>query len=268
MAQPASGMSQYASFSTDRPSALVIGHERSGNHFLMNTLSRAYGYISEPWFNIDLHPHPINYFLPQSLLNLLMEAGNRRIANVGKTHHAAEFFTPILKALQQRYVIFYVHRDPADVMLSFWRYIDRWQWREGPKRDNPVDFALAEPEGQMLRYQMHQRRNLLQRWAAHVEDWVAAAEGQPRMIVVPYRDLQDNYAETVQRLARVLGEKPRDLSPPSRSRNVIAGSDRVATERDKMALKQIAASEVGDTMRKLGYFDAAPEPAKPAATRS
>jgi hypothetical protein len=115
---------------------------------------------------------------------------------------------------------------------------------------------------------MHQRRNLLQRWAAHVEDWVAAAEGQPRMIVVPYRDLQDNYAETVQRLARVLGEKPRDLSPPSRSRNVIAGSDRVATERDKMALKQIAASEVGDTMRKLGYLDAAPEPAKPAATRS
>jgi hypothetical protein len=268
MAQAAPSVPPYISFNTDRPSALVVGHERSGNHFLMNTLANAYGYVAEPWFNIDVYPHPINYHLPQALLGLLTEAGNRRIANVGKTHHAAEFFTPILKALQQRYVIFYVHRDPADVMLSFWRYIDRWNWREGPRRDNPVDFALAEPEGQMLRYQMHQRRNLLHRWAAHAEGWVAAAENQPRMIVVPYRDLKDRYAETVQKFARVLGEKPRSLSPPSRSKNVIAGTERVATERDKMVLRQIVVSEVGETMRKLSYLDTEAEPAKPAATGS
>jgi hypothetical protein len=255
MTQPGPGLPQYVTFNADRPSALVVGHERSGNHFLMNTLARAYGYIAEPWFNIDLFPHPINYYLPDSLLKLLMDAGNRRIANVGKSHHAIEFFAPILKTLQQRYVIFYVHRDPADVMLSFWRYIDRWNWREGPRRSSPVDFALAEPEGQMLRYQMHQRRNLLDRWAAHVNGWIAAAENQPRMVVVAYRDLRDNYAETVQRFARVLGEKPRDLSPPSRTRNVIAGTERPVTERDRMALRQVVASEVGATMVKLGYLE-------------
>ncbi len=267
MAQPASGTPQSVSFNTERPSAIGVGHERSGNHFLMNTLARAYGYVAEPWFNIDLYPHPINYFLPPALLNLLMERGNRRIANVGKAHHAAEFFTPILEALQQRYVIFYIHRDPVDVMLSFWRYIDRWQWREGPKRDNPVDFALAEPEGQMLRYQMHQRRNLLHRWAAHAEGWVAAAENQPRVIVVAYRDLKDRYPETIENFARALGEKPRNLTPPSRSRNVIAGTERAVAERDKMALKQIAVSEVGETMRKLGYLAEA-KSASPATTGS
>jgi hypothetical protein len=265
MAQPNLGAPPYVSFNTDRPSALVVGHERSGNHFLMNSLASAYGYIAEPWFNIDLYPHPINYHLPQALLSLLAEMGNGKIANVGKTHHSVEFFTTILKPLQQRYVIFYVHRDPADVMLSFWRYIDRWNWREGPRRDNPVDFALAEPEGQMMRYQMHQRRNLLHRWAAHAEGWIAAAENQPRMIVVPYRDLKDRYAETVRKFARVLGEKPRDLATPSRSKNVISGTERVATERDKMLLRQVVVSEVGDTMRKLGYLDAEPDAAKPAA---
>lgn len=268
MAQPAPGQPQYTSFNTDRPSALVVGHERSGNHFLMNALARAYGYIAEPWFNIDSYPHPINYHLPRTLQGMLLEYGMRRIANVGKTHHSVEFFTEILKPIQQRYVIFYVHRDPADVMLSFWRYIDRWNWREGPKRENPVDFALAEPEGQMMRYQMHQRRNLLDRWAAHAEGWVDAARNEPRMIVVAYRDLKDRYAETVQGFAGMLGEKPRDLSPPSRSKNVITGSEKIATEGDKMMLRQMVVSEVGGTMRKLGYLDAGAEPAKPAATGS
>lgn len=66
----------YTAFDRDRPSALVVGHERSGNHFLMNTLARAYGYIAEPWFNLDQVPHPINYFQPAALLRLLLEAGN------------------------------------------------------------------------------------------------------------------------------------------------------------------------------------------------
>ena len=118
----------------------------------------------------------------------------------------------------------------------------------------------------MLRYQMHQRRNLLHRWAAHAEGWVAAAENQPRVIVVAYRDLKDRYPETVQKFARVLGEKPRDLSPPSRSKNVISGTDRAATERDKMALRQSVVSEVGDTMRKLGYLEADVKSPSPAAT--
>jgi len=259
---------RYSSFNTDRPSALVIGHERSGNHFLMNTLARAYGYIAEPWFNIDLIPHPINYFQPQSLQRLLMGAGNSRIANIGKSHHSVEFFAPILKSLQQRFVIFYVHRDPVDVILSYWRFIDRWQWREGPRRDNPVDFALAEPEGQMLRYQMHQRRNLLDRWAAHVEGWLAAAADQQRMVLVAYRDLKDRYAATAEGFARLLGEPPRNLTPPSRSRNVISGSDRPMTEQEKMALRQIAVAEVGATMRKLGYLEPETDAARPPAAQS
>jgi hypothetical protein len=238
---------RYVSFDRDRPSALVVGHERSGNHFLMNTLARAYGYVANPWFNIDLFPHPINYFHPGTLERLLMDAGARRMANVGKSHHAAEFFDSILKNLQKRYVIFYIHRDPVDVMLSYWRIIDHWPWREGPRRNDPADFALAEPEGQMLRYQMRQRRNLLDRWAAHVEGWTEAAKNQHRVVIVRYSDLKDRYAATVERFADALHESPRNLTPPSRNENVITGSDLPVSEQSKASLRRAAIAEVGTT---------------------
>ena len=243
----------YTSFDRDRPSALVIGHERSGNHFLMNTLGRAYGYIVEPWFNLDQVPHHINYFQPSALHRLLMDAGNRRIANVGKSHHDANFFETIIAPIQRRYVVFYVHRDPVDVMLSFWRYIDRWQYREGPKRDDPVSFALAEPEGQMMRYQMHQRKNLLHRWAAHVDGWTQLANDQKRVVVVAYRDLKDRYEETMGRFAKLLGEIPRDSSPPSRSENVIVGAEKAEPPGARAELQRVALAEVGETMARLGY---------------
>lgn len=254
VAAPGQPFWKYASFDRDRPSVLVFGHERSGNHFLMNTLARAYGYIAKPWFNIDLQPHPINYFHPPSLRKLLLGPGAERIANVGKSHHAVEFFHSILGDLQDRYVIFYVHRDPVDVMLSFWSFIARWQWHEGPRRADPVDFALSEPEGQMLRYQMHQRRNLLDRWAAHVEGWTEVAKNKRRLMVVPYRDLSERYAETVTRFADVLGELPRNLTPPSRSENVVTGSGLPVSQQSRVGLRRAAIATVGATMRKFGYL--------------
>jgi hypothetical protein len=219
----------------------------------MNTLGRAYGYVADPWFNIDQVPHPINYYRSAELQRLLLDAGNRRIANVGKSHHDADFFAPIIKALQRRYVIFYVHRDPVDVMLSFWRFIDRWTWREGPKRDDPVSFALAEPEGQMMRYQMHQRKNLLHRWAAHAAGWTQLAKGEPRVVVVPYPDLKDRYEETMGRFAKVLVEMPHDTGVPSRSENVITGTERPEPPGAREELRRIALAEVGETMKNLGY---------------
>ncbi len=32
---------------------MVVSHERSGTHFLMNTLALNFGYIAKPWINFD-----------------------------------------------------------------------------------------------------------------------------------------------------------------------------------------------------------------------
>ena len=240
----------------DRPSVLVVSHERSGTHFLMNAIARGYGYTSWPWIDFDSPTFPINYYQPQSVANALSSLADRRVANIVKSHHAAGFFDGILDRLLRRYVIFYIHRDPVDVMLSFWRFIHEWPWREGPKRDDPLAFARSEPEGQMMRYQINQRRNLLDRWARHVEGWRAAAEGRPRLRVVAYASLKDQYEATLGSFGSLLGRLPADLAPPKKGENVVRGPNRStleATPADIEALRALAIAEIGDTMRALGY---------------
>lgn len=242
-------------FPTARPAVMVVSHERSGTHFLMNAIARGYGYTVKPWVDLDYNHVPINFYMPESLAGLLGQLADQRISSIVKSHHAVEFFDPVLDALTKKFTIFYIHRDPVSVMLSLWRFVNHWQWREGPKRGDPLSFAKAEPEGQMLRYQMNQRRNMLDRWAAHVEGWVAAAKGRRRLRVVRYDDLKDDYATTLKSFRDLLNAKPTDLTPPPRDVNVVATRAAIAddTAYDRDALLALARAEVGRTMKALGY---------------
>ena len=40
-------------FETDRPKVLVVSHERSGTHFMMNSLAANFGYVANPFMNLD-----------------------------------------------------------------------------------------------------------------------------------------------------------------------------------------------------------------------
>src|SRR5262245_22507792 len=113
-------MSQLTFFPDDRPAALVVSHERSGTHFLMNTLAACYEYVSRPWVDLDWHVIPINYFYPPNISDALLSLASQSMANVVKSHHPAEFFAGELPRLTSRYIVFYIYRDPVGVMLSFW----------------------------------------------------------------------------------------------------------------------------------------------------
>jgi len=251
----AAGRNRPTVFPDARPTVLVVSHERSGTHFLMNAIARGYGYVAAPWIDLDYNHLAINYFAPTLVARTLSQFADQHVANLIKSHHAVEFFEPILDTLLSKMRILYIHRDPVAVMASFWRLINEWPWREGPRRDDVVAFARAEPEGQLLRYQMKQRRSMLDRWAAHVEGWTRAAEGRPRLRIVRYDSLRDDYAATLANLRDVLGAEPVDLTPPPRDMNVIG--EHVAVGNAKLpqreALHAAALAEVGDTMRALGY---------------
>jgi hypothetical protein len=235
---------------------MVVSHERSGTHFLMNAIARGYGYNVRPWIDLEQRQIPVNFFAPNEIALVLGGLADQRVSSIIKSHHAVEFFDGVLDEVLAKTTIFYIHRDPVSVMLSFRRFINHWKWHEGPKRADPLAFAMAEPEGQLLRYQMHQRRNMLDRWASHVEGWVEAAKGRPRLRVVPYDQLKDNYATTLQSFGGLLKARPADLTPPPREVDIIAGgrpspSDTESAIRD--ALFATALSEVGKVMKALGY---------------
>jgi len=235
-----------------RPAVMVVSHERSGTHFLMNAIARGYGYTARPWVDMDHGSMAINFFHPPSIATTLKGLAERRITAIIKSHHTADFFDGVLDRVLERYVVLYIHRDPVEVMVSFWRFMHRWHWHEGPRCSDPLAFASAEPEGQLMRYQRYQRRNMLDRWARHVEGWYQASIERPRLRVVSYAGLRDDYRATLNGFAELLGRQPTDLTRPARNRNVIRGGS-VDHQPDVDALRRLALAEVGETMRLLGY---------------
>jgi hypothetical protein len=243
--------------SSSRPAVMVVAHERSGTHFLMNTLATCYGYVSYPWIDFDQLHFKFNFYYPSHICDELLGLAAGPRTQLVKSHHQAGFFAGQLPRLTQQYVLFYICRNPVDVMLSYWRFMHRWPWFEGPKVADPLTFARSEPCGFMMRYQLRQHANLMLRWAAHVEGWLEEAAAQPRVLVVRYEDLDAHFEEVVQGFAQFLGRPPQALVRPPRDVHIIPGGPEDPAGRgippDVEALRDLCRATVGPTMARLGY---------------
>ncbi len=237
---------------------MVVSHERSGTHFLMNALSYAYGYTAEPWIDLDGHNIAIDYADPAAIAEALETEAADPLLRIVKSHHAVEVFARELERITRAYAVFYIYREPAAVMTSLWRHLGGLAWDEGPKAADPLALARARPGGRMTRYETRPYPTMLQRWAAHVEGWLAAAEANPRIAAVRYEDLDRRYEQTIAGLAGAVGRAP--LTPllrPPRDVNVIAMGKSAAAApvapATATALDAYCRAEVGALMKKLGY---------------
>jgi len=100
----------------------VISHERSGTHFLMNTIAKNYPYLSLPWWNFD-NELGINFHSPTAILNYIKQAHDKSILNILKSHHPIGFFQEIMAYLEEQFHIFYVYRNPFHTLRSNWKLI-------------------------------------------------------------------------------------------------------------------------------------------------
>ncbi len=236
---------------------MVVSHERSGTHFTMNALANCFDYVSNPWIDIDRHRFNINYFHSPSLKSLLLQVADLRPVNLLKSHHEYAFFERFMAATEGKLQIVYVYRNPVDVMSSFWRFLHTWDWVEGPLEDTALGFATAVPMGQSMRYQFRQYPSMLERWANHVEHWVAAARRANNIHIVRYEDLAEHFDDTVQRLGRRLGMQPARLAPPARGENVVSGGAvRWAPQPgndNRAAVDQLVRAMFPALMDRLGY---------------
>ena len=243
--------------SDDRRPIMVVSHERSGTHFMMNTMAACFDYVSNPRVDIDTHQFNINYYHPLDLKALILRIAELRAANTLKSHHEFEFFSKIITTFEGLIDIVYIYRNPADVMASFWRFLHTWDWVEGPKVGTVLDFATTSPMGQLMRYQFRQYDTMLDRWANHVEHWVEAPLQATNVHVVRYEDLTHRFADTVKALGVGLGVEPRRIERPERGENVVqnggvnfvpaAGAD------NRDAVAGLAMSKFPKLMSRLGY---------------
>jgi hypothetical protein len=113
-----------------RSNVIVASHERSGTHFLINTLALNFGFAAKH-IDSDITSGADFYIRShfQTYLECLRHAGSGRII---KEHHHLAFFEGMLDRLRENFVVFYVYRNPADVMCSLWRYVRDAERREGP----------------------------------------------------------------------------------------------------------------------------------------
>lgn len=240
--------------SADPKPVMVVSHERSGTHFLMNTLAAEFGYVSRPYVNFDNIPVNINFYHPDSILSFFRETRGNKINTIRKSHHQVSFFDFNISDILENVRIFYIYRDPRDMCHSFRHFLNSWAWFEGPKVGSASTFIRTAPAGQMLRYQYHQLPDMLDRWRVHVEGWIDAAARHRGIITIRYEDLDQRYDEVIHEIASRMGWKPGAGNRPDIDEKTILRSKRssktnVYTDADLDYFRV----RIGPTMRRLGY---------------
>jgi hypothetical protein len=218
---------------------IVASHERSGTHFLINTLALNFGF-SPKWINSDI-TSGADFYLASHFRHFLAGLQHASKGRIVKEHHHSGFLEPLFDELREKFIVFYIYRNPADVMCSFWRYVRAAERREGPVVDSPAVFMRAAPSRGMLRYQMEQHATILDRWRAHVDAWTTLAVERAAAVAIGYEDLNLDFEGTVARIARRLEMACPNPVRPSVSKNVILpGPGRVGGFRELLSAEDVA----------------------------
>ena len=190
------------------PPFYIITHERSGTHFLINTLFKN-AILHKPYLNVGEWPGPFN-----------SEGRSRQFAHIdaiAKDWERVQARVSVLKShadhdlYQARYPqakCIYVLRDPRDTLASFFYYLNS----ETLYRNNP-DMAdhrcrsfsryLRRPLSPSLRwnYSVNDAAvDVADRWARHVRSWQDA----PHCLTVRFEELKLDYVGVLCRVAAFL----------------------------------------------------------------
>jgi hypothetical protein len=201
----------------------VCSHERSGTHFLMNSISINSNYSVNPFLNFDLIPFGdmVNFYSPTSVENFINQISSithldqkYKLSSIIKSHHCPLTFKNLFD--NPNIVFLYIYRRPIDVFVSFKNFVDHWNWNEGPKKNTLFEFITSSPEGQMQRYQEKSYNNLFLRWAWHVNNWLNICSSTNNVLPIYYEELKINYENTLHKIFDFLQINYSFLKKPSK----------------------------------------------------
>ncbi len=172
---------------------MVNSHERSGTHFLMNTLALNFGYCSSPYVNFDFPdttPHA-----PHNVMVMLQRIKTRN--HIVKSHYEGTFFKPIINELTTMANVFYISREEDEVFNSCSKHYNALKWDEAHQSVDGEDLKRQEPYGGCMRYQYQQYPTMLMRWKAHKLSW-----DLPNVIQIKYENLLNQFDKTVRNISK------------------------------------------------------------------
>ena len=183
---------------------MVCSHERSGTHFMMNSISECTEYTVSPFLNFDYMPLGafVNFFSKESINKFLFslqdisqdEYNTYCVNSIIKSH----FPLSLLDHNKNLCRFIYIYRNPEEVFISYWKFLHRWNWLEGPKLSSPLELIKTNPKGQSQRYQIENYTNYFARWASHIIDAKNSAINSSNIVLVNYSELKNNFETTIE----------------------------------------------------------------------
>jgi len=240
---------------------MVCSHERSGTHFLMNTIGNTTDYCCDPWLNYDYNPlGGLNFFYEKNVSNFIkslakIKSNGREGCNASilKSHFPLSHLGSTAYELPLK--IIYIYRDPAEVFHSYWQILHRWDWNEGPKTKTPCELISLPPSGQSQRYQLTNHKDYFERWALHTLDGINSCEANPNACHISYKNLAKNHQKETRRLCKSLDiEIRREVRLPSRTTNVIQGKSLPISADEIKNLEEVCNARLKNIPELLKYF--------------
>jgi hypothetical protein len=195
-----------------RAPVYVISHERSGTHLALNLIYTNF-YIRHAFYDVPLWRGPYHYPADARIYwESLMRQKAPELERQGglvKCHCEAEIFEKHFP----RAPVVYIVRDPRDVLVSFYHYLNHPEvyrnnpWMEDQRCASFSEF-LHRPLTPFLRLGFALRenaRNVMERWAEHVRGWLLA----PNVVHVRYEDMVRHHRRVIRKVAAVTGLRPR-----------------------------------------------------------
>ena len=187
---------------------LVASHERSGTHFLINSIvnnsAAVYGqpdprepvkdvYHGGPYNNPQEYIEYVHAFL--NSYNGFFES------KVFKTHHEAAFFKDYITEIQKEYHVFYIRRNPLDILTSLYHYYKNCE----PGRRAHVNFSLNTDDFLFNKppkdewFSLTPSKSNVERLSKHIEGWENLGVN-----IVHYEDLKMDYQNTMDKIFDIL----------------------------------------------------------------
>lgn len=199
------------------PSILVVSHERSGTHYLINTIAKNFGYSMREESILGE---------PDDLYKKICGLSGAEI--IIKGHHQYQWFEPHFQDILKRVRVIYISRGGKDVLTSCFHYMhknrDTGSFPETVNHGKPdfgyfirQDPAVCNFDGW---YSKDKSSNMPQRWAKHVAGW----EYRHGVLDLTYEELKGDFDNVVtDRIAPHLGiplEVAEPIEPTIRDRGV------------------------------------------------
>ncbi len=203
---------------------LVVTHERSGTHLLINSvnyknngefISMGFIYPRSEIFTIDDYIKHVHRYVKYGVYDP---------DTIYKSHHQIEFFEQILDILFDRFKIIYVKRDIKDVLISYYYFLNKknnpikgfpnfkdWIFMD-PRHIGPT-FIDKNPDPHIIVYP----KDYIDRWILHINGWM---KYQNNFLIVSYEEMISDFENQKLIIEDYLNRKISDYIPDFNNKNL------------------------------------------------